>query len=88
MLAQVYRIDSAWSGIFYILLREDDQSLTMSLNTVNRVKNGTKEVPNYIDVDAHTLFLDDDKEISLLDTLPVDDALGFIKMYTMITGEK
>ncbi len=88
MLAHVYRIKSCWSGIFYVMVREDDLSLTMSLNTLNRVRNGTREAPKYIDVECHTLFLDDDREIVLLDTIPVDDVFGFIQIYTMLTGEK
>ena len=88
MLVHVYRVIAEQDRVFYVMLREDDYSITLSLRTVNRIRNDETELPVFTDVAVYALFLDEDDEIKLVDTVPQEEVSGFLKMYAMMIGEK
>ncbi len=87
MLVQLYRIVTVSSTIYYILLREDDYNITLSLRTVNRIRSGISHRPNFTDAVSHTLFMFSDTEITPLGTVPEEEAFGFLDFYATLMGD-
>ncbi len=87
MLVHVYRVESASVGIFYILLREDDYSITMSLDSVQLIREHHKAQPTFCNTVSDNVFAENDKEIQLLDTMPEEEVFPYLKVYTTLIGE-
>ncbi len=86
MLTQVYQVSSSFAGSFFVLLREDDCNITMSMTTVRLLMDG-KFMPVYSNASSSQLFLPDDEDITLIDTVPEEQAFDFLKLYMTLLGE-
>ena len=86
MLVQIYRVKSSDFRTFYILLREDDHNLTMSMSTVTQVVSGLINEPAYSSNTNVMLFLEDDLEVMLLNTVPHDEVFPYINLHATLVG--
>ncbi len=86
MLVQVYRVKSSDFRTYYILLREDDHNLTLTMSTIVQVKSGLINEPSYSSNTNVILFLEDDLEVLLLDTVPHEEVFPYINLHTMLVG--
>ncbi len=88
MLVQVYRVKSTYDSMFYVLIREDDCFVTVGTIVIEQIKNGERHLAYSDKPDNVTeLFLPNDKEIELVDTLEEEEVESFLVLYTTLNGD-
>ncbi len=81
-LVQIYLIHAKLNFKMYGLLREDDYISSYVCGSINHKET---EIEYRQSHDFSTLFLFHDKSVELLDTVPEDEVLSFLKLHSMLT---
>ncbi len=83
MLVQVYLIETRFDPKCFVLIREDD-----AVASYRYIVKTNFDVPvRYTKVsDFHGLFFDSDISITILDTIPEEEVLDYMKFYRFMDG--
>ncbi len=84
MKVQVYLINARLGLKYFGLLREDDHIASIVAGSTVDIITRISYLPSY---DFSCVFMHHDESIELLDTLPEEEVLDYLKFYYMMNGE-